>query len=161
MEQPVIKYQKIVPEAKEPQLATDGSSGYDIYACRVFDKKTRQIISNLEKPFKIKPGESVLFGSGLALEIPPTHHAVVPSRTGLAVKHDIEVGYPGALIDSDYRGEFTVLLRNLGKKSFKVGKFMRIAQLVFYPRVVVKFIESEKLSETKRGGGGLGSTGLY
>ncbi len=161
MEQPTIKYQKVVSGAKEPKLATDGSSGYDIYACRVLDKKTRKVVSNLEKPVKIKPGESVLFGSGIALEIPPTHHAVVPSRTGLAVRNNIEVGYPGATIDSDYRGEFTVLLRNFGRKSFSVGKFMRIAQLIFYPRIVVRWVETEKLSETKRGNGGLGSTGLY
>ena len=95
------------------------------------------------------------------MEIPPTLHAAIFSRSGLSVKRDIEVGNPGAPIDSDYRGEFTILWRNFGKERFEVRRFMKIAQLIFQPRILVKWIESENLSETKRGGKGHGSTGLY
>jgi len=158
---PTIKYVRIVPEAKEPQLATDGSSGYDVYACRVLDKETKRMISDLKEPFSIWPGESVLFGSGLAIEIPPTHDAAIYSRSGLAAKCDIEVGYPGAPIDSDYRGEFTILLRNKSRKGLMVQKFMRIAQLVFRPRVLVEWVELTELSKTERGDRGHGSSGLY
>ncbi|MDO8558909.1 MAG: dUTP diphosphatase [bacterium] len=154
-------FKKIDPKAKLPQLSTDGSSGYDIYVCRVLDKETRAVISNLEKPIMIRPGESILFGSGIALEIPPTLHAIVVSRSGLSAKHDIEVGNPGAPIDSDYRGEFTILWRNFGKERFEVVRFMKIAQLVFHPRILVKWVESIKLSKTEKGDKGHGSTGLY
>jgi dUTP pyrophosphatase len=97
----------------------------------------------------------------LAIEIPPTHHATIDSRSGLATKRDIEVGCPGAPIDSDYRGEFTILLRNFGRRSFKVEKFMKIAQLIVQPRILVKWVESTELSKTERGDKGHGSTGLY
>ena len=104
-----VKYKRIVPEAKLPTLATNGASGYDVYLLTVLDRETKAVISNLELPAEILPGESVLFGTGIALEIPPYLHAAVLSRTGLAVKHNIEVGYSGAIIDSDYRGEITIL----------------------------------------------------
>lgn len=156
-----VKYKKVAPEAKLPQLATDGSVGYDVFVCRILDKQTRDVIDNLEKDIEIKPGESILLGSGIAMEIPLTHFATIFSRTGSAVKYDIESGHPGAPIDPDYRGEFTVFIRNVGKESFKVEKFIKIAQLIFIPRIVVEWLEAEKLSDTERGKQGLGHTGLY
>ena len=156
-----VKYKRIVPEAKLPTLATNGASGYDVYLLTVLDRETKAVISNLELPAEILPGESVLFGTGIALEIPPYLHAAVLSRTGLAVKHNIEVGYSGAIIDSDYRGEITILLRKLGKKMFKVEKFTRGAQLVFQHRLLAAWIEADELSKTARGVGSHGSSGLY
>jgi len=157
----MIRAKKIGEDSKIPKLFTDGSSGYDIYAYRVLDRKTKEIISDLQEPAEIKPGESVLFGTGICLEIPETHHAVVASRSGLASEYDIEVGDPGAPIDSDYRGEITILLRNFGKESFMVSKGMRIAQMVFQSRMTASLVEVKELSKTERGGKARGSTGLY
>ncbi len=160
-EMPEVKYKLVVPEARLPELSTDGAAAYDIFVCRVLDKNTREVISSLEEPVEIKPGESVLFGTGIAMEIPLTHAAEVVSRSGSSIKCDIEAGHPGAPIDPDYRGEFRVFVRNMGKESFKAGKFMRITQLKFIPRIIVKWVKTEELSQTKRGENGLGSTGVY
>jgi len=156
-----VEVQKIRPDSEIPQRATEGSSGYDVYASVVLDKETREVISDLSEPVEIKPGESVLFGMGVCLEIPETHHAKIVSRSGLAGKYNIEVGNPGAPIDSDYRGEITVLLRNFGNKSFTVGKHMRIGQMIFEKKETPLLVEVEELSETKREDRGRGSTGLY
>ena len=156
-----VKVKKIRPDSKIPERTTEESSGYDVYASVVLDKDTGEVISDLSEPVEIKPGENVLFGIGISLEIPKTHHATIISRSGLASKYNVEVGNPGAPIDSDYRGEITVLLRNLGKESFVVDKGMRIAQIIFVKKETPLLEEADKLSETKRGVGGRGSTGLY
>ena len=157
----MVKLKKLGKDGKMPRRATNGSSGYDVFAYRVLDKETKKVISDLREPVEIKPGKSVLFGIGVALEIPETHHAVIVSRSGLGSRYDVEVGYTGAPIDSDYRGEASVLLRNFGEESFLVGKNMRIAQMVFYKKEISSFMEVKKLSKTERGDRGLGSTGFY
>src|SRR3989344_4593468 len=100
-----VKVKKIAKDSKIPERATDGSSGYDVYAYRLLNRQSREVISDLSEPMELGPGETVLFGIGVCLEIPLTHHAVIVSRSGLATKYRIEAGHPGAPIDSDYRGE--------------------------------------------------------
>ncbi|MBI2041714.1 MAG: dUTP diphosphatase [Candidatus Nealsonbacteria bacterium] len=156
-----VKVRKIGQDSKIPERATDGSSGYDVFAYRVLDKESKKVISDLIEPVEIKPGETALFGIGVCIEIPKTHHAIIVSRSGLSTKSRIEACHPGAPIDSDYRGEPAVLLKNDGNKSFIVSKHMRIAQMVFIQREIPFIVETEELSKTERGDRGHGSTGLY
>ena len=156
-----VKVKKISQDSKIPKRATDGSSGYDIYAYRVLNKETKEVISDLAESVEIYPGETALFGIGVCIEIPETHHAIIVSRSGLSTKFRVEACHPGAPIDSDYRGETAVLLSNSGDKSFMVSKHMRIAQLVFMQRENAEMVEAEELSETERGDKGHGSTGFY
>lgn len=153
-----VNVKKMRRGSKIPKKATDGSMGYDVYASAILDKETCRSCRSF--PVEIHPGTSVLFGTGIGMEIPNIPVAIIP-RSGLAMKHNIEVGCPGAPIDPDYRGEIKVLLRNLGQNGFSVDRGMRIAQLVFYTDKIIVLREVKELSKTKRGSEGLGSTGLY
>ncbi len=108
----------------------------------------------------IGPQSSELIGTGLYVAIPHGHVGLIWSRSGLAVKYNIEVG--AGCIDSGYRGEIKVLLRNFGESSFEVRHGDRIAQMILLPVCLTSWVgvESiEELGDTERGGGGFGSSG--
>jgi len=108
----------------------------------------------------IEPGDWALIGTGLYLEIPFGYEAQVRPRSGLALKHGVTVLNAPGTIDADYRGEVGVILINLGSKPFEVKVGDRIAQLVISAVCRACFEEVKNLSETDRGAGGFGSTGL-
>jgi dUTP pyrophosphatase len=105
-------------------------------------------------------GQFKLVGTGLHLEIPRGFEGQVRSRSGLAVNHGVFVLNSPGTIDADYRGEVKVILCNLGHDPFIVKKGDRIAQLVFSRVIQATFSRSEKMSQTARGSGGFGSTGI-
>jgi len=106
----------------------------------------------------IKPGETKTFGTGLAFEIPKGHAGLVWDRSGLAAKSSIHT--MAGVVDSGYRGEIRIVLKNLGSDDFKIEKGMRIAQLVVQPVLNVNVVEVEELEDTERGATGFGSSGL-
>ena len=131
-----------------PKYETDFSSGVDLIAV-------------INKSIEINTGEIKLIPSGIKLKIPKGYEGQIRSRSGLALKFGISVLNSPGTIDSDYRGEISVILINQGSKNFLVEPGMRIAQLVFAP--IIKCIFTEKMiktSETKRGKNGFGSTGI-
>jgi dUTP pyrophosphatase len=98
--------------------------------------------------------------TGLVLEIPPGWEGQVRPRSGLALRHGVTlVNAPGTL-DSDYRGEVAVLLINLGPDPYTVRRGDRIAQLVLAPVAAVTVVEVEEVTDSERGDGGFGSTGV-
>ena len=127
--------------------ATMGSAGFDLVAA----------VS--EKNFA-KPNGKALIPCGFSLELPNNFEAQVRPRSGLALKNSITVLNSPGTIDSDYRGEVGVVLINHGDKAFEIKRGMRIAQIVFLTLPEIQIIESNTLSETDRGEGGFGSTGL-
>lgn len=139
-----LKVKLLTESAKLPIYATENSAGLDLFS----DEETI-----------LEPGEIKAIRTGIAIEIPEGYEGQIRPRSGLALKGITVANAPGT-IDSDYRGEVKVILINLSKERFKIEKGMRIAQLVIskYEKVQVKKVE--KLSETKRGEGGFGSTGL-
>lgn len=153
-----IKIRKIREDVQTPVRASDGAVGYDVFASRVLDKHTKEVIGDL--PVEIPAGGSILIGIGVQMAIPWSCQAEVRPRSGLASKHDIELSNSPGTIDPDFRGEAGVLLRNRGANSFTVRKNMRVAQLVF-SKVETPILElTNELPITKRGSGGFGSTGL-
>ncbi len=106
----------------------------------------------------IKPGETKTFGTGLAFEIPRGHAGLVWDRSGLAAKNSIHT--MAGVVDSGYRGEVKIVLKNLSSEDFMIEKGMRIAQLVVQPVLNVNVKEVEELEETERGATGFGSSGL-
>lgn len=108
----------------------------------------------------IAPGTSAMVPTGIAVAIPQGFEGQVRPRSGLAARHAVSVLNTPGTIDADYRGEISVLLINHGRESFSVTRGMRIAQLVIAPVVYAQLRPVEKLSETKRGVGGFGSTGI-
>ena len=142
-----IKIKKLDPKVKIPQYKTEGSSGMDLMAF-------------VKESLKIKPNSSELIPTGISIAIPQDTEIQIRPRSGLAAKSQIGVLNTPGTIDSDYRGEISVILINHGKKLFSISRGMRIAQLVFQKLPNIELLEKKKLTETQRGGGGFGSTGV-
>lgn len=133
-----------------PQYATSGSAGVDLQACLDSDET-----------ILLEPGEVAKIPTGLALELPhPEVVALVMARSGLAAKYGLDLANGVGVIDSDYRGELQVLVRNLGRMPFEIHHGDRIAQMLFMPVVQARLEIAEDLSNTERGRGGFGSTGM-
>ena len=130
-----------------PQYATPGSAGLDLRAC-------------LSAPLILKPGETELIPTGIAIHIADSGYAaVILPRSGLGHKHGIVLGNLVGLIDSDYQGQIFVSTWNRGNAPFVINPMERLAQLVVIPVVQVAFNVVEEFSESNRGSGGFGSTG--
>lgn len=139
-------------DAAGPQLVrgTTHSAGYDLYA------------RNPEHaPIVMHPGDIALVPTGLRLEIPVGWEGQIRPRSGLALNHGVTVLNAPGTIDSDYRGEVSVLLINHGRSTYKVLRHTRIAQIVFSRVSKVLFEESQRLLPTERDAGGFGSTGGF
>lgn len=131
-----------------PLYASSDSAGADLRA-------------SIEEARELLPLQRVAVPTGVVLELPRGFEGQVRPRSGLAVKHGITVLNAPGTIDSDYRGEVIVPLINLGAEPFIVEPGMRIAQLVIAPVVRARFeVVSDSLSETDRGSGGFGSSGV-
>ena len=130
-----------------PSYETEGSAGMDISAF-------------LDEPVIIEPGKRALIPTGLFMEFEPGYEVQIRARSGLAVKHGIGLVNGVGTIDSDYRGEIKVALINMGEAAFEVKNGDRIAQMVISPVVQAEIEPASELSDTSRGEGGFGSTGI-
>jgi dUTP pyrophosphatase len=132
-----------------PAYETTGAAGMDLRAA-----------VDADAPLILAPGKRVLVPTGFIFEIPHGYEAQIRPRSGLAFKHGVTCLNTPGTIDSDYRGEVKVLLVNLGEEAFTVERGMRIAQMVIAPVTQVAVREAVEASETARGAGGFGSTGV-
>ena len=107
----------------------------------------------------IAPGEKKVIKTGLKMAIPQGHVGLVWDRSGLAAKHALHV--LAGVIDSGYRGEVGVVLKNLGDAPVEITKNMRIAQMLIQPVVRAHLEEVDQLDETERGDTGFGSSGTH
>lgn len=114
----------------------------------------------VSEPIAIAPGGHVLVPTGLAIALPAGYEAQVRPRSGLAAKHGVTVLNSPGTIDADYRGEIAVILINHGSAPFVVSRGDRIAQLIVAPVSQARLVAVKTLNQTKRGGGGFGSTGI-
>lgn len=130
-----------------PSYETIASAGMDLRA-------------NLEQDLVINSLERVLVKTGLFIELPLGYEAQVRPRSGLAFKNGITVLNSPGTIDADYRGEIGVILVNLSNQSFTISNGERIAQLVIAKHERAEWNLVDQLSETTRGDGGFGSTGV-
>jgi len=132
-----------------PDYATTGSAGLDLRAC-------------LDQSTLLKPGETVLIPTGLAIHIAdPSMAAVLLPRSGLGHKHGIVLGNLVGLIDSDYQGQVFVSCWNRGNTEFTVEIGERIAQMVFVPVIQAEFEQVTEFDDSHRGDGGFGHTGRH
>ena len=141
-----VRVKRLRPGAVLPTYGSEGAAGADLYACLVED-------------ISIAPGESVFIPTGLSMEIPVGFAGLIYARSGLACKRGLAPANKVGVIDSDYRGEFIVVLHNHGRETQVVSHGERIAQLVITPIVTPLFADAEELSDTQRSTGGFGSTG--
>lgn len=146
-----VQYKILDPRVRSnpPSYASEGSAGLDLRAA-------------IDEPLLIRPGETVLIKTGIAVYIgDPGYAAMILPRSGLGHKHGIVLGNLVGLIDSDYQGELMVSCWNRSQKEFTVEPMERIAQLVFVPVVQPKLTEVESFEATERGTGGFGSSGRH
>lgn len=140
-----VKIKQLHPDALIPQYQTLGAAGFDLHAL---------------EDYALKAGEKVLVKTGLAFELQIGFELQIRPRSGLALKNGISVLNAPGTIDSDYRGEVGVLLINHSKEDFAIKKGDRIAQGVVARYERVEFEVCEELSESARGAGGFGSSGV-
>ena len=141
--------QRLGDEFPLPDYATEGSAGVDLRAC-------------VESPVTVKPGETTLIPTGMAIHIgDPSLAAVLLPRSGLGHKHGIVLGNLVGLIDSDYQGQVFVSCWNRGAEPFVVQPGERIAQMVLVPVVQAHFEVVADFEESDRGAGGFGHSGRH
>ena len=132
-----------------PAYETRGAAGMDLRAA--IDE---------DKPLVLAPGKLALVPTGFVFEIPEGFEGQVRPRSGLAAKNGVTCLNAPGTVDSDYRGEVKVILVNHGEEDFTVTRGMRIAQMVIAPFIQARIAEVFETTETARGAGGFGSTGV-
>jgi len=148
-----MKIVKLFSEAKTPIKATSESAGFDLFA-----RETTYVPGSVSEAGRVTIGRA-LIPTGIAVEIPSGCVGRIGSRSGLSIKHNIEVG--AGWIDPDYRGEVMVELKNFGAEGFQVEQGARMAQLFVLNGVNIDVEIVDSLSKTKRSDGGFGSTGTF
>ena len=136
--------QKLTQNATVPKQKTKYSAGYDL-------------CTNAKG--KIKREDRTIITTGIAVKIPEGYVGIIKSRSGLSVRHGLEVG--AGVIDSDYTGELKIIMHNHGDKDYHYKSGERIAQLLIMPVIHKPFKLVKDLEETERGNSGFGSTGKY
>jgi dUTP pyrophosphatase len=129
-----------------PTYATIGSAGMDLFAA---------VIDEIILP----PDGTHLVPTGYRIELPMGYEAQIRPRSGLALKNNIGVLNSPGTIDSDYRGEIKVILKNFGDKEFRIKRGDRIAQMIIAPYIRISWDEVESIDDTTRGAGGFGHSG--
>ena len=143
-----VKIKKVHPEAKTPVYGSAGAACFDLYAARIVDTD-------------FENGRTVTYGTGLHFEVPEGHVMMIYSRSGHGFKQGIRLANGTGVVDADYRGE--VLVKLTKRSSDVIGMPCvgeRIAQAMIMPVEQVSFEETDELSNTERGEGGFGSTGV-
>lgn len=141
-----IRVKRLNEKAVLPRYGSKEAAGADLYAC-------------LDADVTIAPGESAFIPTGLSMEIPKGCAGLIYARSGLACKQGLAPANKVGVVDSDYRGEFMVVLYNHSREVRIVSHGDRIAQLVVTPVITPDYTEVEELDDTERSTGGFGSTG--
>lgn len=142
-----VRFQKLDERAVTPAYGSAAAAGADLYAV-------------LDAPLTVAVGETVLVHTGLAVEIPAGFVGLVCARSGLATKRGLAPANKVGVIDADYRGEIMVALHNHSTAPQTIEQGERVAQLVLVPYLTAVYEEAESLTDTLRGAGGFGSTGM-
>lgn len=141
-----INIKRLNENAIIPTYGSAYAAGADLYAC-------------IENEVAIKPNETKLIKTGIAIELPVGYASFIYARSGLASKKGLAPANKVGVVDCDYRGEIMVALHNHSQTEQTVLPNERIAQMVIAPYITAEFNETDSLSETERGAGGFGSTG--
>lgn len=142
-----IRVKKLHPQAKLPTYGSVEAAGADLYAC-------------LDEAVIIAPGETAWIPTGISLEVPKGCAGLVYARSSMGAKRGLAPANKVGVIDSDYRGEIRVVLLNHSTQSQTVEPGERVAQFLITPVYTPAYEETAELTDTQRGTGGFGSTGL-
>lgn len=151
----IVKVKKLAEDALVPYPATDGSAGADIRAYLI-DEETGEKVSKVV----IQPNCTIKINTKLAFQIPEYTAMLLLPRSSVGIKKNLSLQNTVGLLDSDYRGECLLFLKNEGSEPVEIYDGERLVQAVIVPYVSASFIKVEELDETYRGGGGFGSTNV-
>lgn len=143
-----VNIKKLNESAIIPTLGSKDSAGADLYACT-------------STPIIVAPHETVMIGTGFAIETPQGYASLILARSGLASKQGLAPANKIGLVDSDYRGEVKVALHNHSNVPQMINPMERIAQLMIVPYLMCEFETVEELSDTERGERGFGDSGRF
>lgn len=144
---PTIKVKKMNINATLPTRGSEEAAGIDLYAC-------------IDEPsITIMPGETYLFDIGIGFDIPEGYFGAIFVRSSIGIKKHLRLSNSVPIIDNDYKGSVKIELHNFGDTIQIINNGDRIAQMVLLPYTSFPIEEVEELTETKRGEGGIGSTG--
>lgn len=137
-----IKVKRLSPQAILPDYSHPGDAGLNLYSL---------------EDYTLQPNERRALATGLAIEFEPGYVGLIKDRSGLAAKHGLHT--LAGVIDAGYRGEYKIVLINLGSQAYQIKRGDKIAQLLIVPVAQVEVLEAEQLSDSSRSSGGFGSTG--
>lgn len=139
-----LKVKRIDKSVPMPRYANEGDAGFDL---------------RCTEGVTIQPNETVIVGTGIAVEVPDGHVGLCFPRSGMASHRDVSLANCVGVVDAGYRGEVKAPLHNIGVVEQVVAEHERVFQMVVIPFDTCEFVEVEELSETERGQGGFGSSG--
>ena len=144
-----LKAKKMKDNAILPTRGSERAAGIDLYA-------------NLDRDYiVIAPGETRMFGSGIACDFPEGYWGMVVPRSSVGIKRHLTLPNNIGVIDNDYKNEIMIAFTNIGETNQIIENGERVAQMILMPYVLYDVIEVDELQETKRGLGGIGSTGKF
>ena len=157
-----IKIKRLTPTAQMPKKNFTSDAAFDLYLDApdaIYHEWNGGVEVKAAQGIKIRPNETVMLHTGIAMETPVGYYAAIYARSGLACKQGLRPANCVGIIDAAYRGEVMVALHNDSTETRIVHHGDRIAQMAILPVLDVKLVESDNLSETERGSDGFGSSG--
>lgn len=142
-----LKVKKMRDNAVIPTRGSVEAAGIDLYSC----------LDNYEP---IQPGETKLIPTGIACDFPDGYFGLVSVRSSVGIKRGLRLANQIGVIDNDYKGEIMLGIYNSGDETVILDDKERLAQMILLPYVTYNIVETDSLSETERGEGGIGSTGV-
>lgn len=158
-----IKIKRLTPTALIPTKAFTSDACFDLYLDApdaLYHEWNGGVEIKAARGVKIRPHETVMLHTGIAMETPVGYYAAIYARSGLASKQGLRPANCVGIIDAAYRGEMIVPLYNDSDQTRILRHGDRIAQMAILPVLDVNLVETDKLSETERGSGGFGSSGV-
>ena len=150
----IIKIEKMFNDVIMPKYQQDGDAGIDIH-CYLYDETDSEPV----KSIKVWSNSSVKINTGIKVEIPEGHYMQILPRSSMGVKKDLILKNTVGIIDSKYRGEILLFIKNIGNEPVEIINGERLAQAIILPYPEVKIVEVDKVGETARGMG-FGSSGV-
>jgi len=157
-----IKIKRLTPTAQMPTKAHSSDACFDLYLDApdaIYHEWNGGVEVKTARGIKIRPNETVMLHTGIAMETPIGYYSAIYARSGLACKQGLRPANCVGIVDAPFRGEVVVALHNDSAETRIVHHGDRIAQMAILPVLDVKLVESDNLSETERGSGGFGSSG--
>ena len=150
-----VKVKKLFKDVAIPKLATDGSAGFDIRAY-LYDEEVKDKVAKVS----LQPNQELKINTGLSFQLPTGTALLLLPRSSMGIKKNLILKNTVGLLDSDYRGECLIFVKNIGNEVVFIENGERLVQGLIVPYMRPNFIEVDELDSTERGTSGFGSTGV-